>query len=481
MESAATRKVHVQTLRRLAKGSGVSVPRDDARREKVEELGEALARSSLSEEKKQKAAETLQKYLRTFPAPASVGPVAVGFRLRGRSFLLTFNCDFFNKAFPDGTPRASCPADLWRLWRDWKAAKKKELGVSQSTSTLERSLDSPLEDRVHFHWKLNLLQPIDWDSPRNFAFHGVCPDARPTVVAAPTKQARGGNFAEASNRGHFYCWAPKRGSLYKGTNWHPFKKYRVQGRWLDELWTDGKLDDDAYETLALRVKLGFGNRRRDLEQVRAAAKETQVDAEMSAVAEELEKLKAPPRVFQEVRDWEDSFLELKFRWKLLLLVADSASGKSTFAEGLFSNPYVLTVEDAEDLDLRGFDRHSHDGIVLDNVNSWQQLLNWRAVLQARNAKSRGGQSKTNVYAYVQYLFGVPVVATVDLDAPDAHLVDKDSNWRSKWLLKNGVFVRLEAGETFFKREELPTVKLENKFSLFAQTVKRRRLEEPQVG
>lgn len=66
----------------------------------------------------------------------------------------------------------------------------------------------------------------------------------------------------------------------------------------------------------------------------------------------------------------------------------------------------------------------HDGIVLDNVNSWGQLLAWRAVLQARNTLSKGGQSATNIYAYAQYLYGVAIVATVDWDAPDYHLVEE---------------------------------------------------------
>ena len=92
--------------------------------------------------------------------------------------------------------------------------------------------------------------------------------------------------------------------------------------------------------------------------------------------------------------------------KNLVLCADSSSGKSNFAEGRFDSPYVLTVEGAEHLDLRGFDYEKNDGVVLDNVNSWKQLLGWRAVLQARNAKSKGGQSATNIHAYPQYLHGV---------------------------------------------------------------------------
>ena len=170
-------------------------------------------------------------------------------------------------------------------------------------------------------------------------------------------------------------------------------------------------------------------------------------------------------------------MNLDFRWKLLVLVADSASGKSSFAESLFEQPFILTVEAAEHLDLKAFDRDVHDGLVLDNVNSWGQLLRWRAVLQARNAKSSGGQSATNMFAYVQYLFGVAVVATIDLDAPDAYLVQAGSPKCSNWLLKNCVILRLPAGEAFYDRGAVPHVVVENAFSRFADTVKRRRLAQ----
>ena len=123
--------------------------------------------------------------------------------------------------------------------RAWEQNKRQELEVEQSTSTLERSLHSDLAGRVHFQWKVNLKTTLDEPSTLLFAFHGVRPDARPTFVTAATKQARGANFAEASNRGHFYTWVDKVGSLYKETNWEPWTNYRVLGKWLDDLWTDG--------------------------------------------------------------------------------------------------------------------------------------------------------------------------------------------------------------------------------------------------
>ena len=98
----------------------------------------------------------------------------------------------------------------------------------------------------------------------------------------------------------------------------------------------------------------------------------------------------------------------------------------------------------------------------------------RAVLQARNAKFKGGTSATNMYAWSKYLYGVPFVATVDFDAPDAYLVDENSQWQSRWLMKNTERVCLSQGETFYDQAKLPKRKLHNCFSLFAATLKKRR-------
>ena len=71
-----------------------------------------------------------------------------------------------------------------------------------------------------------------------------------------------------------------------------------------------------------------------------------------------------------------------------------------------------------------------------------------------------------MYAYTQYLFGVAIVATVDLDAPDAHLINPDHEAHSKWLVKNTVRVELPRGETFFDADRRPRRRVPNEFSLF---------------
>ena len=386
--------------------------------------------------------------------------------------MLTYNWDFFGKAFPDGTPALKTTQKLWRAWRKWVKKKKKNLGVAKSTSTMEQSLHADVEGRVHLHWKVDLHSAVDLKSKKPFAFNGILPDVR-RQWHEQGMAARGVTSQLASNRVHFYCFAPKVGTLYTSTNWWPWKDYRVLGKWLDDLWTDGKLAHDDYHELSMKVRKGHAARKRDLEAVLADERAREVDEQISEVNTALQKLVLPSRKFPQVEEWEKSFLHLEFRWKVLVLCADSASGKSTFAEARFEKPFVITVEDAVALDLKNFDCRHYDGIVLDNVNSWAQLRSWRAVLQARNAKSKGAQSGTNMHAYVQYLFGVPIIATVDLDAPDACLVEEGGPNASRWLLKNCEIVRLQPGETFYKQRDGPAPRIPNTYSLFAKTLRKR--------
>ena len=176
--------------------------------------------------------------------------------------------------------------------------------------------------------------------------------------------------------------------------------------------------------------------------------------------------------FPAVSEWATAFLSVRPRYKFLILHADSRAGKTSYAESLFQNPFVVVVEDNPSLDLKGFDRATHDGSVLDNCNSFQQLLGWRALLQAQNTRMKGAQSATQMHSYSQYLFMIPIVATVDFDATDKYLVDATSQWRSKWLCANTVVVRLEEGAAFY--EQRAEVAGPAADTLFAQHLRARR-------
>lgn len=95
---------------------------------------------------------------------------------------------------------------------------------------------------------------------------------------------------------------------------------------------------------------------------------------------------------------------------------------------------MQTVQQAESLDLRDFDREFHDLILLDNVNDQKFVLDNRATLQANNDIHTLAESKTGIYSYSVLLWRVPIVITVDDRA----------NWdvEDKWVKENCFLVKL---------------------------------------
>eukprot|EP00973_Karenia_brevis_P071227 9897100-Karenia_brevis.AAC.1 len=73
------RKTHVQALRKLARACDVTPVRDDAGRQKIESMVEAIRGSNGSQRDKQAAETTWKRYQATWPearAPAMAAPAA---------------------------------------------------------------------------------------------------------------------------------------------------------------------------------------------------------------------------------------------------------------------------------------------------------------------------------------------------------------------------------------------------------------------
>lgn len=116
-----------------------------------------------------------------------------------------------------------------------------------------------------------------------------------------------------------------------------------------------------------------------------------MDRRAAAVDAAVARLRVPFRTFDVVRKREDNFSTVDFRFKILRLVADNASGKSSYAKNLSAKPLIPTMQEVQHLDPRCFQVDGHKGLVMDNVNSSGQSSKWRAALQGRNAKSVCGQ------------------------------------------------------------------------------------------
>ncbi|CAJ1441512.1 unnamed protein product [Effrenium voratum] len=343
------------------------------------------------------------------------------FRLRATGCLFTYNSADFRRV----------------VWPEFIAWLRTLNFLLRWTATMEESLRSLVAGRLHMHVFMEFKQAVDWTSLQSVLFQGVTPHASPCT-------ARGPSVRDALNRGHFYVFADKQGTLEVATSgWVPWSDYSVKGWWIDNLWTEHKLRHDVYLDYACKIRVGFSGRQRQVESVRAYECAAAFQQKQQEIAGRLELLKRPfrPDVLEALRPWANQYAELKMRYKFLVLRGGSQTGKSTLAKSLgdafgWRPPYVQTVQSAPAPDLKEFQREERGYILFDKVNHMDFVLNERALFQSNNDIHTLGSSRTGIYSYPVWLFQMPVVVTVDLSA----------EWNSSelWLADNMFEVFLES-------------------------------------
>ncbi|MEC9336332.1 MAG: hypothetical protein VYC68_02405, partial [Candidatus Thermoplasmatota archaeon] len=302
------------------------------------------------------------------------------------------------------------------------------------TATMERSEQSTIPilpggvpERVHLHAFFEFADRVDWSSRSRMRFNWVCPDIQAC-------HARGRDSKAARDQGHFYVYAPKIGTIFvASSSYEPFTNYRVNGRWLDTLWSWGKLTHEQYEDLAIRVRLGAQRRVGQKRFIEEHERQQAQRARQAEVEEALAPLRRPPRYFAAVDDWLRSFDVLHDRYSVLVIRGPSRIGKTTFARSLLSTPYMHIVKDADEPNLRGFDPRRHTGIVLDQVSNAKFCIENRGILQSNNYTHTLAQTQGHTCSYDICVHGVPIIVTLDEDVPDLHVL-----YSSNWVAENAV-------------------------------------------
>ena len=310
------------------------------------------------------------------PGPRNAAPSAAAtgggsFRLRGGSCLFTYNSPLF---------RATAAGSLWEAFLEFLTALH---CAAKWTATMEQSLHSQVEDRVHLHVCMEFTKPVDWTTLEPVRFRNSRPDARPTI-------ARGENQKDVVNHGHFYVYAQKEGTLHVATSgWVPWRDYAVKGWWIDELWAAHKLSHATYLEYAAKVRIGFVGRLRQLRAVEdeergAALKERQLRAAARLVPLTKDFL---PEIVERLRPWRKQYSADAMRFNFLVLRGVSRSGKSSLAKALgellgLGLPFIQTAQSASAADLKNFSNDRHGYIVFDNVNHHDFVLSQRALFQA---------------------------------------------------------------------------------------------------
>jgi hypothetical protein len=120
-------------------------------------------------------------------------------------------------------------------------------------------------------------------------------------------------------------------------------------------------------------------------------------------------------------------------------------------KSLFKEPFVVTIQGQDVLNLQAFQYGHHDALILDNLIDWSLVLKFRALLQANVDLHRLGESATGIYSYSVFLWAVPVCVTLDSD------VDCQPFYESEWLQANVFMDTLPEGAKCYIEGDRPRV------------------------
>jgi len=182
------------------------------------------------------------------------------FRLRARAFLLTFNSLAF----------AADPSSVWVSFVQWSKERQKKYGATYWSATMEESLESEAEGRVHLHvyfsWHAAGSSGVDHSTTDGFVFMQVRPR-----VDVNTEARSAWQWLKATQRGHFYVVVNKVGSLYCDSNYLPWTgRWVPDAHWCAALWRQHKLSHEEYLKLSVKLREGHLRRKADVEAVVAA-------------------------------------------------------------------------------------------------------------------------------------------------------------------------------------------------------------------
>ncbi|CAE7432135.1 unnamed protein product, partial [Symbiodinium necroappetens] len=348
------------------------------------------------------------------PGPAAAVPAAVadpraaGLRVRSEAVLLTYQ---------SWLPESAAP--VWERFCTFVADRVAAWKVKYWTATMETNKSGSL----HMHLMVQFTQSRDC-SAASFAFDGRRPNVSSHDYLGEGACKTRSKLQQSFDRGMFYVWANKVGTLHVAANYEPCwtsaaQTYQVLGKWPEALWKQRKLTHQQYEAYLYLTRDGVLARKRNLDAVRdheAGA------AEEEAMQANVRRVRANPALYQpfpavrSAQDWLAMFREDRLRYPLLVVLGRSHTGKTEWVKSLFRNPLELKVGALEVFPegMRSFERGKHDGIILDDVRDLAFLAAHQDKLQGKyDTRVEFATTPGGTCAFTKYLFAIPLAVTVN--------------------------------------------------------------------
>jgi hypothetical protein len=207
--------------------------------------------------------------------------------------------------------------------------------------------------------------------------------------------------------------------------------YQVLGKWAETLWKQRKISHENYREYLNLSRDGVVSRKRNLD---AVVEHEQRATRAREITERVDRIRSNRELFYEfpkvpeVTAWLAKFKQDALRYPVLIVLGQSATGKTEWAKSNFSNPLVLRIGTLEHFPdaMRAFDRSKHDGIVLDDLRDLLFLHNHQDKVQGKyDSEVEFASTQGGTCAYTKDLFAVPFVATINYSTKNLNALSEN--------------------------------------------------------
>ena len=241
----------------------------------------------------------------------------------------------------------------------------------------------------------------------------------------------------------FYMVASgKVGCIASASNSVPHKDFVVQPQWVLNMMGMGKMTcSAAHQHLVLQAR-DLPRLLSSLDQYVREKRNMALEKHQSEVIQQLQLMSRPFVSIPNVNQWVKEHREMRWRYKLLVLVGTSMMGKTRYALSLapVGRCLELNCVTGNEPDLREYDATQVDLILLDEMPAYG-IIRQKKLMQCPPALVQLGASATNAFSYKVWVHQKMIVVSTNTwfeELEEMAPGDRD------WLCTNSVVISVQS-------------------------------------
>ena len=327
---------------------------------------------------------------------------------------------------------AQIETDVLKIVEDWSIAE-----FSVALEICPKTMKVSKVCRLHVHVALVFLKKACVRKSQSLRVSGAL------LVNSPRAAGHAAVSSRARNTWplHYYLQMPKHGSVWHATNLDAFTQFPVNPRWITSFVQSGHLESEDAKREYIKCCINLTSNLQNLQAVTKAQEDVLVRQKMAIIEEALSGELCSFRKVRKKSVFLDHLKAIRSRYKFLVAVGDSGTGKTVWLKHMFDDPrVVLEVNCAScpEPDLRELRPLYHKGILFDEA-SCVMVLKQKKLFQAPPTPVLLGCSTTNCHSYDVFVSGIALMIASNTWLSELEALERDED--KQWLKANSIVVK----------------------------------------